>query len=331
MADLDYLMGVAAVAGLLTAFGIWILLPILRRRAILDHPNERSSHVAPTPRGGGIALIAAIVVVWFWLGATGRFGAAGGVAMLGTIVLAAVSWLDDIGGLPPSVRFAAQVAVIGLTLAWGPPSDEIFWGRLPRAIDLSLAGIAWLWFVNLFNFMDGIDGLAGSEAAAIAAGLCLFWLVGTHDDVDSALLAAAIFGAASGFLVWNWAPARIFMGDVGSIPLGFLFGYVLLYLVSRGWWKIAAILPLYFIADASITLTRRLLRGERVWQAHREHFYQQAVRQGLGHAAVTMRVIGADLALIACGWAAENGLGWWALTAAGAVVAGLLFELGRRR
>ena len=118
-----------------------------------------------------------------------------------------------------------------------------------------------------------------------------------------------MIGAAIGFLVWNWSPARIFLGDVGSVPLGYVLGFLLLDLAIRGWWKIALILPLYFLADATITLARRLLRGERVWQAHREHFYQQAVRRGLGHAAVVKRVIAADLMLIGCGWAAENGWG----------------------
>jgi UDP-N-acetylmuramyl pentapeptide phosphotransferase/UDP-N-acetylglucosamine-1-phosphate transferase len=136
-------------------------------------------------------------------------------------------------------------------------------------------------------------------------------------------------GAAIGFLVWNWSPAKIFLGDVGSVPLGYILGFLLLDLAVRGYWKIALILPLYFLADATITLVRRLLRGERFWQAHREHFYQQAVRRGLGHAAVAKRVIAADLVLIACGWAAENGWTATALAASAATVAILLMALAR--
>ena len=142
-------------------------------------------------------------------------------------------------------------------------------------------------------------------------------------------LAAAVTGAAIGFLVWNWSPARVFLGDVGSVPLGYVLGFLLLGLTVRGDWRIALILPLYFLADATITLTRRLLRGERVWQAHREHFYQQAVRRGLGHAAVVERVIAADLMLIGCGWAAENGWSATALAASAATVAILLTALAR--
>ena len=156
--------------------------------------------------------------------------------------------------------------------------------------------------------MDGIDGLAGSEAAAIGVGLLLFSALGSGLDPGMALLAAPILGAALGFLVWNWSPARIFLGDVGSTPLGYLIGFLLLDLAVRGHWKVALILPLYFLADATITLLRRLLRGERIWQAHRQHFYQQAVRRGLGHAAVVRRVIAADLLLIGCAWAAGEWL-----------------------
>jgi UDP-N-acetylmuramyl pentapeptide phosphotransferase/UDP-N-acetylglucosamine-1-phosphate transferase len=144
-------------------------------------------------------------------------------------------------------------------------------------------------------------------------------------------LAAAIIGASLGFLAWNWSPARIFMGDVGSVPLGYLLGFLLLDLAFLGEWLVALILPLYFLADASLTLARRALRGARVWQAHREHFYQRAAQGGLGHAAIVARVIVADLALILCAWAAETGAGWAALAAAVGVVAVLLWWLARPR
>ncbi len=192
-------------------------------------------------------------------------------------------------------------------------------------------GLLWVWWVNLFNFMDGIDGLAGSEAAAIAGGLLLFAALGSGTDPAVAVLAAAVLGAALGFLSWNWSPARVFLGDVGSIPLGYLTGFLLIGLALRGYWKIALILPLYFLADATITLLRRLTQGERVWRPHRQHYYQQAVRRGLGHAAVVERVIAANLILIGCGWAAENGWGVMAVGAAAAIVAALLAILAGGR
>jgi UDP-N-acetylmuramyl pentapeptide phosphotransferase/UDP-N-acetylglucosamine-1-phosphate transferase len=175
--------------------------------------------------------------------------------------------------------------------------------------------------------MDGIDGLAGSEAAAIGIGLVLYASVGMTRSPGLALLSAAVAAAALGFLVWNWAPARIFLGDVGSVPLGYLLGCLLLGVTADGGWKIALILPLYFLADSTITLLRRLFRGERFWLPHRQHFYQRAAQRGLGHAEIVYRVIAADVLLVGCGWAAENGGGVVALGAAAVVVAVLLLSL----
>jgi UDP-N-acetylmuramyl pentapeptide phosphotransferase/UDP-N-acetylglucosamine-1-phosphate transferase len=160
-------------------------------------------------------------------------------------------------------------------------------------------------------------------------GLLLFAGFGGGADPELALLAVPIIAAAIGFLVWNWSPARIFLGDVGSAPLGYLLGFLLLDLAVRGFWKIALVLPLYYLADATITLARRLLRGERVWQAHREHYYQQAVRRGLGHAAVVKRVIVVDILLIGCGLTAEAGWGAVSLVASVVIVAALLVTFSR--
>ncbi|HEX4184276.1 MAG TPA: glycosyltransferase family 4 protein [Stellaceae bacterium] len=321
MGEAAWLAAVAVATGLLTCLTTGVLIPILTRREILDRPSERSSHRVPTPRGGGIAVVGSILLAWAVFARTesvpsGVFG-----IVLGAVLLAAVSWLDDLRGLSPVVRLLAQAAavLIGVFVLPGPQEP----------LHLAAIGLVWIWWINLFNFMDGIDGLAGSEAAAIGAGLLLFASVGAGADPALRTLAAALTGAAIGFLVWNWSPAKIFLGDVGSVPLGYILGFLLLDLAVRGYWKIALILPLYFLADATITLVRRLLRGERVWQAHREHFYQQAVRRGLGHAAVAKRVIAADLVLIACGWAAENGWTATALAASAATVAILLMALAR--
>jgi UDP-N-acetylmuramyl pentapeptide phosphotransferase/UDP-N-acetylglucosamine-1-phosphate transferase len=190
-------------------------------------------------------------------------------------------------------------------------------------------GLLWVWWLNLFNFMDGIDGIAGSEAAAISGGVLLFAAVGHGLDPPAALLAAGVLGAALGFLRFNWAPAQVFLGDVGSTVLGYLCGFLLLDLATRGHWRVALILPLYFLADATITLGRRLLRGERIWQAHREHFYQRAVRRGRSHPAVTDRVIAAGIVLVLLGWTAENGWPALSLGIACATVAALLYVLAK--
>jgi UDP-N-acetylmuramyl pentapeptide phosphotransferase/UDP-N-acetylglucosamine-1-phosphate transferase len=318
---------VIAAAGVIACLGTRALIPLLRRAAVLDHPNERSSHEAPTPRGGGIALIAAIVLAWLALIATGAVAPRPLIVVLGASLLAVISWIDDLRGLPPFLRLAAQFVAVGLGMIAVMPPGLVFQGWLTPGIDAIAAGLLWLWFVNLFNFMDGIDGLAGSEAAAIALGLVLFAGLETGRDPELGALAATAGAAALGFLVWNWAPARIFLGDVGSVPLGYLLGFLLLGAAARGFWRIALILPLYFLADATLTLARRLGRGERVWKAHRQHFYQRAVQRGLGHAAVVWRVIAADLLLILCGWAAENGWGIAALATAAIVVVALLASL----
>ena len=307
-----------------------VLIPLLCRRGVLDRPNERSSHSAPTPRGGGLALVGSVLLAWALL-ARGALVPPGVIGIsLAAVFLAVVCWIDDLRGLSPILRLLAQgvAAAIGVFVLSGDhqPVDGLV-GRLAYCI----TGLVWVWWINLFNFMDGIDGIAGSEAAAIAAGLILFALFGAGADPGLALLAAAIFGAAIGFLVWNWSPARIFLGDVGSAPVGYLLGFLLLGAALNGHWKIAVILPLYFLADATITLLRRLLRGERVWQAHRQHFYQLAVRRGFGHAAVVRRVIGADVMLIGCGWAAENGWAAVPLAASAVIVAVLLALLAHGR
>lgn len=315
---------IVAGAALIAWLGTGALIPVLRRRAVLDRPNERSLHKIPTPRGAGIAVIAAILAASLVLAEMGLLPFPARPILIGALLLAAVSWIDDIRRLPAAVRFAVQLIAIGLVLRAGLPAGLVFQGWLPPALDGIATALVWLWFVNLFNFMDGIDGLAGSETAAIGVGLLLFSAAGTGLDPGLAALAAAIAAAAAGFLAWNWAPARIFLGDVGSIPLGYLLGFLLLQQAARGHWEIALILPLYFLADATITLLRRLLRGERVWEAHRSHFYQQAAQRGFGHAAIVQRVIAADIVLIACGWAAENGWPILGLVAAAIAVSVLL-------
>ncbi|HEV2303256.1 MAG TPA: glycosyltransferase family 4 protein [Stellaceae bacterium] len=321
---------IAGATGILSCLGTRGLIPLLSRRGMLDRPNERSSHTRPTPRGGGLAVIAALLIAWAALALFGEARPAIAAAMLGALLLAAVSWIDDLGGLSQAVRLAAQfaAAAFGL-LALPAPAGAL--AALPAALLYPAILLLWVWGTNLFNFMDGIDGIAGGEAAAIGLGLVVLFAAGAGGASETGLLGAALLGAAVGFLVWNWPPARVFLGDVGSVPLGYLIGFLLLGLALRGHWRGALILPLYFLADASLTLARRLSRGERIWQAHREHFYQRAVSLGLSHGAVTRRVLAADLMLILCAAAAEAGWGRLALVAAGIVVVALLAELSRGR
>jgi UDP-N-acetylmuramyl pentapeptide phosphotransferase/UDP-N-acetylglucosamine-1-phosphate transferase len=321
---------IALVTGLLTCAATGAIIPVLRRQSILDHPNERSSHSTPTPRGGGITLIGALLLAWLALSQMGAVAPRVVGISLAAAALAVVCWIDDLRGLSPALRLLTQGAAVAVGISCLPATAASLAGGL-GPVYLTALGLLWVWWINLFNFMDGIDGLAGAEAAAIGVGMLFFASFGVGTDTELGFLATAILGAAIGFLVWNWSPARIFLGDVGSAPLGYLLGFLLLALTLRGFWKIALILPLYFLADATITLTRRLLRGERVWQAHREHYYQQAVRHGLGHAAVVKRVIAADILLTGCGWASENGWGAVSLGLSVVIVAGLLVTLSHSR
>jgi len=329
--DAALTIAIAAATGLISGLGTRALIPVLRRSNVLDRPNDRSSHLIPTPRGGGIAVIAAVLLAWLGAAAAGWVTLAVVPVSIAAGLLAAVCWIDDLYDLSPLARLTAQAATVAIGLLALPETENAALRWLGATAYFTALGLMWVWWVNLYNFMDGIDGIAGSEAAAIGGGLLLVASLGSGVDQTVALLGAAILGAALGFLVWNWSPARIFLGDVGSAPLGYLTGYLLIGLAAAGRWKVALILPLYFIADATITLVLRLLRGERVWQAHRRHYYQQAVRQGLDHAAVVRRVVVADLLLIACGWMAENGGGALALAAAVVVVAVLLTVLARDR
>ena len=175
--------------------------------------------------------------------------------------------------------------------------SPVFADWLPAWLDKGLAAFLWLWFINLFNFMDGIDGLAGTETVVIALGY--FLIVGAAGAGDpTANLALIIAAAAAGYLIWNWHPAKVMMGDAGSIPLGFLLGWLMIDLAARGHGIAAVILPLYFTVDATLTLAGRLARGEKPWLPHRGHFYQRAVLAGSSPAAVVSRITAANLALM---------------------------------
>lgn len=280
-----------------SAFCTWLLIKLLRRRAILDLPNERSNHDVPTPRGGGLAVVPIILVAWtVAAGPTLQDGLL--LILGGGWALAVLSWIDDLRSLPASLRLAVQAVIIAIAAQWLTKQGAVFQGLLPGWADTAATAILWLWFLNLFNFMDGIDGISGVETICIGAGLAL--LGAFLPNMSSQIwLGATLAAATAGFLIWNWPPARIFLGDVGSIPLGFLIGFLLLMLAARGYWAPALILPAYYIADATITIIRRLLRGEKIWQAHSEHYYQQAVRGGRSHAQVSGAILAANIGLVA--------------------------------
>lgn len=322
------------LAAALSCLATRALLALLRRAAVLDHPNDRSSHVIPTPRGGGIAVIASIVVAALgWTMVSGQTGSGLGIALGLTIALSVVSFIDDLRNLSAGLRLTAHALAVVAGL-WALDGHGAFAAYLPQPLDLALTALAWLWFINLYNFMDGIDGIVGSETGSIAIGIGGLAFLGL---APATLLgpSAAILGAALGFLVWNWHRAKIFLGDSGSIPLGFLVGYLLIATAQPGGSTLAAtlVLPLVFVVDASMTLIRRLARGKKPTEAHREHAYQRATQGGWPHDRVCLAVLAANASLIAVAWWLAP-LNPWAALAAGFVIAALtygsLMRVGRR-
>lgn len=312
-----------------------VVLPWLKARAILDHPNERSSHVVATPRGGGLAVSAAVLGLWAgWTAWTGEMNGAMALILGGALALAAISWIDDLRTLGAGVRLLAQLGAVAVGVYVLPGDGLVFDGLVPAWADHVLVGLAWVWFVNLFNFMDGIDGISGIEAGAIAIGVTIIVITyPAFQPTALAGLAIVIAGACGGFLLFNWHPAKVFLGDVGSVPLGFLLGWLLMALavqsdVTPGAWAPALILPAYYWVDATITLVRRALRGEKIWQAHREHYYQKAVQRGLSHDHVVKLIALGNIVLVALALEALDGALWGAVAIAGLVVALVIVKLG---
>ena len=323
------IIALAVAACLAVYFGTRALLAILHRRQVLDHPNHRSSHDRPVPRGGGIAVMA-VAVVGCWLAALMDPGDSRPLLIIALLAgaLAGFSFIDDLRGLPAAARLILQVLAIAMGCSLLPDAP-VFQGLLPPWADRLAAGVCWLWFVNLYNFMDGIDGISVVETASIGLGIAAVALL-TGAAPELAPPAAVITGAIIGFAFWNWPPARIFLGDVGSVGLGYLLGWLLLALATRGQWAAALLLPLYYLSDASWTLIRRLIRGEKAWRAHRSHFYQYAARRFGSHAKVSRSVLYCNAALLIAALAAAlTGRAAAALLTGGVAVGILLWYFAK--
>jgi len=307
-----------------------VVLASLHRQSLLDLPNERSSHTVPTPRGGGLAMLLVIVPTVLLLSMYDfiSFEQAAFVGGL-TILLGVVSWIDDVRGLGPLIRLGAHFLSVSTALYLGLVDGPVFGGLLPPVLDAVASAFVWVWFINLFNFMDGIDGIAGVETLSIGIGVALLaGVVGvTRIDSGFAYFGITIAAAAAGFLIWNWHPAKVFMGDVGSVPLGFMLGWMLLSLAAEGYLAAALIMPSYFLFDASVTLLRRLLQGQKAWEAHREHFYQQAVQSGKSHAEVSRAVLVVNIALIGLAVLTTTGYIWGPLVVALCIVVALVMYM----
>ena len=244
-----------------------------------------------------------------------------------------VGAIDDVRSLPAAVRLALQCLAVGALIATFPRDLQIL-PHVPWWIERAGLFLAGVWFVNLVNFMDGIDWMTVAEFVPASGALLLLGLAGTLPLLP-ATVAAALLGAVLGFAPFNKPVARLFLGDVGSLPMGLLLGWLLLRLAGEGHVAAAVILPLYYLLDATITLARRIVRGQRFWQAHRSHFYQRATDNGFSVPAVVARVVLVNLALAALALvsvAAHSAAVSLIVSAASvAIVAWLLFAFSRAK
>lgn len=326
-----------ALSAVVCAATILALFPLMRRYA-LARPNARSSHRVPTPQGGGIAVVLATLATGagaLWLGGAGEgaYGVFGAVAAA-TALLAAVGAVDDIRPLPVLPRLALQGVGVALVVVAATNTGRVLPHEVPLGLEIALATLAGLWFVNLTNFMDGLDRLTVAATVPLAATIAALGLGGVVGPLETAL-AAALLGAMLGFSLFNTPAARLFLGDVGSLPIGLLVAFLLYCVAASGHLVAAILLPLYSCTDATLTLARRGLRGEAVWQAHRSHFYQRATDSGLAPLEVSGTIFVANAALAALALTAvalEGVLGDLLVLAAGAaVVAGVLVRFSRGR
>jgi UDP-N-acetylmuramyl pentapeptide phosphotransferase/UDP-N-acetylglucosamine-1-phosphate transferase len=315
---------------------IVLLLPMFRRYA-LARPNARSSHKIPTPQGGGVAIVLAVAIA---LGANVLLvgperAIPGELLPLGAAVaiLAVIGAIDDIFPLAPSLRLAIQAAAVALVVAT-MPADLRALPFAPLTVERAVEIFAGLWFVNLVNFMDGIDWMTVAETVPSTAALFVFALLGAMPS-SAGPVALALFGAVLGFAPFNRPVAKLFLGDVGSLPIGLLLFWLLLQLAGSGHLAAAILLPLYYVADATITLLRRIARGERITEAHRSHFYQLAVIRGLPVMTVVRWVCAVNVALAAFAamsiWLSSAWSDVVALVGGAALVAALLVRMGQGR
>ncbi|SRR5579883_113225 len=326
------LLVLAALAASVISAGLIVLLRPLLQRYALARPNARSSHVVPTPQGAGIAVIAATIGVACVHEAAADlqiplvlFGA--------TIFIAATGFVDDVRPIPVLPRLLLQAAAVAAVI-FTAPADLRVVPAIPFALERAGLLFAGLWFVNLVNFMDGLDLITAAEVVPVSAAIVL---VGWGGDLPltPTIIAAALCGAMLGFAPFNRPVARVFLGDVGSLPIGLLLGWCLLELAWHRHIAAALLLPLYYLADATLTLLRRIARREPFWAAHRTHFYQRATDNGYAVIEVVtevfaLNIVLAVLALVSV-WLSSVAADAVLLALGAAAVAWLLHRFSQRK
>lgn len=327
--DIYLALTLLGVTFIISMLGTRVVLSILKKRLVLDIPNERSNHTIPTPCGAGIAVIFSLVIGWTVFGILKQELALPYMPFfLLAMGLTLFSFLDDIKPLPIALRFLIQIIAVVTSLYLFMGEGAVFQGLLPLWVDKILTAFIWLWFINLYNFMDGIDGITAIETICIAFGVLVIATLMDSYSLGYSYVSIAIIAAALGFLVWNWHPAKIFLGDSGSISLGYLLGWLLIFLAMAGYWQAALIIPGYYLFDSTCTLLHRIIKKEKFWQAHSQHFYQKAVRRGLSPRIVNYVLLGTNSVLFVLALLSLHYF-WWPLVAALATIISMVFMLMR--
>ena len=284
---MTFTLFITLAAFLISLIGTRLLILAFRdRRMLIDVPNARSNHTTPVPRGGGLAVVFAMIIPMM-------------VAdiplyvVLSILLLAAVSLLDDLISVPALVRLLVQIIAVSIPLS--SMDINILGDVLPPLAEKMMVGIAWIWFINLFNFMDGVDGLSATEMISVGLAIALLIIFAGIFPDPVAEYGMIVAAAGAGFWWWNKHPAKIFLGDVGSIPIGFMLGYLLVYIGTNGFLAAAIIIPAYYVTDTSVTLFKRIIRKQKIWEAHSEHYYQRAVRKGWSHQSVNVYIAGINI------------------------------------
>jgi Fuc2NAc and GlcNAc transferase len=279
MSSLPIIIFAFAFSFLLTGLATWYA----RRRGLMDHPGARHSHNVATPRGGGAGLVAALLLTTGFVALSQQVSFWSVCVMPGAAVLAVTGWRDDHSSLSALLRLFIQLAVSFYLLTCVQYS-----GWMQGAIPMILTGIAVVWMTNLYNFMDGSNGMAGLQG--VFAATVLAWLFHLAGDAAFSLICLLVAASCAGFLPWNLGRARVFMGDVGSVTLGFIFAAMLVYggVTHAFSLPVALLVMVVFLMDSTLTLVVRVLRGERWYNAHRQHLYQQLIEYGWAHGRVAL-------------------------------------------
>ncbi len=292
-------MAILLASGFIATVLILVLKPLLVRYA-LARPNARSSHKIPTPQGGGIAVVGTVLtpvaLLLTFTNLPDEIARSLLVLATASVALAMVGAIDDIRPLPAGLRLILQAASVMAVVVTSDVRILPEW--VPLSLEQAILILGGVWFVNLVNFMDGLDWITVAEMVPVTAFIGLLsWF--TDGPFPTGLIALVLCGALLGFAPFNKPVARLFLGDVGSLPIGLLVGWMLLELAGTGALAAALLLPLYYLMDATITLLRRLARREKVWEAHRSHFYQQATTNGFSVMSVVTHVFVLNLVLAA--------------------------------